>query len=186
MRFWIWMLLAGALACALNVGCGSPSGGGSATASADDVAHGVRVSYVIPPQGQRMTLIGGDDEDRAELYSRTMELNDAGTKITTTEVLDATVEFLHENGFEQYARTGAAPANAGSLGYRVFEIERNGKPRHWLVGRSSSDEERKQFRNCELNFTAVYNQVYQLQAVKERPDWEAQDRALMEKPKKKN
>ena len=159
--------------------CASSASKGAQTASAS--TRPLRVHFVDWRSSQSLTLVDQSHTDRAKLYSTRHRLAEAGTKVTTDEVLEETVKFFRQQGFFDHARKG--PAFPGSVA-QSLEVETPEEVVHMDLDRTTPPNDAKVFRTCRDNFAALYNSVYQLQSVDEAPDWDAQQKALQ--PKGKN
>ena len=160
----------------------------SASASKSEVlkTRPLRVHFVDWRSGQNLTLVDQSHTDRSELYSKTQPLSDAGTKVTTDEVLEETLKFFRESGFFDHATKGAAAAGgSGGGAAQSLEVETPDETVHMDLGRLTSPADGKVFRRCRDNFAALYNNVYQLQSVDKAPDWDAQQKSLQLQPPKK-
>jgi len=156
----------------------------SRDADAPEGTRALRVLFVDWRSDQRLTLVDQSHTDRAKLYSSTRPLDEAGTKVTTDEVLEETLKFFREQGYFDHARKGPAPAGTGVV--QSLEVEMPGSTLHMSFGRSTPSAEQKVFRTCRDNFVALYNNVYQLQSVDRPPDWDTQQRKLQLQPSGKS
>jgi hypothetical protein len=127
------------------------------------------VRFVDWRSNQDLVLVDQSHTDRAELYSSAKSIDQAGTKVTTDEVLEATLQFFREQGFFDLARNGAASSAGGAA--QSLEVETPDGVVHLSLGRTTAAGEAKVFRVCRDNFAALYNDVYQLQAVDRAPAW---------------
>jgi len=157
--------------CALGA-CGSTSTAQSSEAPAR--TRPIRVRFVDWRSNQKLVLVDQSHTDRAELYSSQVKLDEAGTKVTTDEVLEETVRFFRDEGFFDRAEHG--PASAGADAVQTLEVETPDGIVHMRFGRATDPETAKLFRTCRDNFVALYNNVYQLQSVDKVPDWESQNK----------
>jgi hypothetical protein len=133
----------------------------------------IRIRFVDWRSNLNLELVDQSHTDRAELYSSKRSLAEAGTKVTTDEVLEETILFFGEAGFFNHALEGAA--NSGSGAAQAMEIETPDGIVHLELGPSTAADVGKIFRTCRDNFAALYNNVFQLQSVDEVPDWDAQN-----------
>jgi hypothetical protein len=152
-------------------GCGATS---SSKATDEPVrTRPIRIHFVDWRSNQNLVLLDQSHTDRSELYSSQVKIDEAGTKVTTDEVLEETVRFFREEGFFDHAVNGKA--GAGGDVVQTLEVETPDGTVHFRFGRSTDPESAKIFRTCRDNFVALYNNVYQLQSVDRVPDWEAQN-----------
>lgn len=133
----------------------------------------IRIHFVDWRSNQNLVLLDQSHTDRSELYSSQVKIDQAGTKVTTDEVLEETLRFFREEGF--FDRTTKGPAAAGGDIVQTLEVETPDGTVHFRFGRSTDPESAKVFRTCRDNFVALYNNVFQLQSVDRVPDWEAQN-----------
>lgn len=181
----------GVCALALAAGCAA-SGPRSASQSSEPSAspnaksrQAMSVRYLTYGTGQKLALVNPAHSDRTELYSKTIPLEQAGTKVTTDEVLGATVEELERIGLFRLTRPGAAPESAAGSNPQALEVTRDGATVHVLLTRESSVEDKRVFRDCAYVFRDIYNATYQLQSVQDAPDWEAQKKVQLQGQAKK-
>ncbi len=158
--------------------CGTTSGSRAAEAPAN--TRPLRVRFVDWRSGQSLVLVDQSHTDRTKLYSSKRPLEEAGTKVTTDEVLEETLKFFREQGFFARAQSGAVTAGAGAV--QSLEVETPDGIVHLDLGQNTGATDVKLFRQCRLNFAALYNSIYQLQSVDRAPDWEAQKKSLSGKP----
>ena len=164
--------------------CASPS----APTSKSEIlkTRPLRVHFVDWRSGQNLTLVDQSHTDRSKLYSTAHPLSDAGTKVTTDEVLEETLKFFRGCGFFDHALKGAAPAGGtGGGAAQSLEVETPDEIVHMDLGRGTSPADGNVFRQCRDNFAALYNNVYQLQSVDRAPDWDAQQKSLQLQPPQK-
>lgn len=165
-RFLVLLLGLSALAA-----CGSTSTAQSS--EAPERTRPIRVRFVDWRSNQNLVLVDQSHTDRAELYSSQVAIDEAGTKVTTDEVLEETLRFFRDEGF--YDRAEKGPAKAGSDAVQTLEVETPDGTVHMRFGRTTDPDTAKVFRTCRDNFVALYNNVYQLQSVDRVPDWEKQN-----------
>ncbi len=167
------------LSCALALAFASCASASKSQAGDDPAAtRPLLVRFVDWRSGQRLTLVDESHTDRAKLYSSTKPIAEAGTKVTTDESLEETLRFFEDQGFFKRARPGAA---AGG-GAQSLEVETPAGTVHMDLDATTSAEDAGVFRVCRNNFADLYNSVYQLQSVKEAPDWNQQQKKLKTKP----
>lgn len=146
------------------------SGRSAESASAATPGRALRVRWLDHRTGLSLVLVNQSHTDRADLYSKKVRLQDAQTKVTTDEVLEEALRFFREQGFDELARPGAAIA--GGAATQTLEIETPAGLSHADLAPGTPASDAKVFRTCRDNFTALYNSVYQLQAVDRAPDWQ--------------
>lgn len=121
----------------------------------------IRVTLIDYAQGQEFELVNPAHTDPVEYYSAMR--NEASRKIVATEVMEALVEFLEDQGFNDYGQVGKVPP-VGNLS-TVIEVEGPGGRAWWGIGRQTSAKERKRMRDSALNFLALYNEVTSYQRI---------------------
>ena len=146
--------------------------GGSSSGAEELTGKPVSIRYVHYVSGQRLELVNPAHTDRVELYSQRRAIADAGTKVSTDEVLGATLQFFDERGFWDAAQPGPAPAEGGPTFSQALEVDLGGRRGYLLFGKDTEPGEKKRFAECAQAFLGIYNQTYQLQAVDRAPDWE--------------
>ncbi|HEV8113825.1 MAG TPA: hypothetical protein VGR31_13700 [Planctomycetota bacterium] len=155
------------------------SAGASKAGDAPVSTRPLRVHFVDWRSGQKLTLVDQSHTDRSKLYSSARSLDEAGTKVTTDEVLEETLKFFKDQGFFEHARAGAAAGGGDTA--QSLEVETPDATVHMDLGRTTTAGDQRIFRTCRDNFAALYNNVYQLQSVDQAPDWDAQQKKLQHK-----
>ena len=112
---------------------------------------------------QLFELVSESHTNRVEYYSH--ERADAARKIQSDEVMDALVDELDSQGFEEFAQPGRAPTRRNEIVSQAIEIERGDATEHWAVGKGSAAAERLRFRDCMLAFVELYNLTASYQAI---------------------
>jgi len=144
--------------------CSSSSASGD---GADVPGTPLRVTYIAYKSGQRLELVNEAHTGRLEQYSAVRA--DAARKVQTNDVMHGLVEVLEDNGFEERAQAGSAPANAGVMSW-ALEIEDDQGPRHIGPVPGMTAEENHKLRRLAAAFLDTYNATYGLQAVELKPD----------------
>ena len=144
--------------------CASSSSSG---AGEDGPGTPLRVTYIHYKSGQRLELVNEAHTGRLEQYSAVRA--DASRKVQTNDVMNGLVEVLMENGFEERAQAGSAPADAGVMSW-ALEIEDDQSLRHMGPVRGVSPEDYKQQLRLAAAFVDTYNATYGLQAVELKQD----------------
>jgi hypothetical protein len=162
--------------------CSSPNAKASNGAANDGAAPKgsgtpTQVRYVIYASGQRLGLVNESHSNRAEHYSETKKLSEAGTKVTSDEVLEAVVEYFDEQGLFKTAASGVAPATSVNGISQALEVSIGGSVRHVTIGRGTAVDDHQRFLICAKAFADVYNATYGLQSVDRSPDFEDQARS---------
>ena len=165
-------------ACALLLAACTSSASASNSASEHASTRPLLVRFVDWRSGQRLTLVDESHTERTKLYSSAKSLSDAGTKVTTDEILEETVKFFEGKGF--FARALPGPAAEGGQA-QSLEVETPEGTVHMDLAAGTKPADADVFRACRNGFADLYNSVYQLQSVKEAPDWDQQQKKL--KPK---
>ena len=128
--------------------------------------------------GQRLTLVDESHTERSKLYSTTKSISEAGTKVASDEILEETVKFFRDQGF--FSR--AAPGPASQLGQaQSLDVETPEGTVHMDLAPGLKPADADVFRACRKAFGDIYNRVFQLQSVKESPDWEQQKQKIQPK-----
>ena len=166
-----------ALAALALASCASSS---KATASENspEKTRPLLVRFVDWRSGQRLTLVDESHTERSKLYSTTKSIEDAGTKVASDEILEETVKFFTGEGFFARALPGAA---AGGGPAQSLDVETPEGTVHMDLAAGIRPADAEVFRKCRNAFADIYNRVYQLQSVKEAPDWEQQKQKLQPK-----
>jgi hypothetical protein len=166
------------LSCALVLlaqGCASRAAAAGETPQA--VGGPIRIRYAVYTSGQNLELVNPARSDRTELYSTTRKLEDAGTKVSTDEVLQETLRYFDEHGFGAKAVAGPAPRDGGNGAYsQALEVETPSRHVHMVLHRGLDEADRRRFLTCAKAFAEVYNSTYQLQSVDRAPEWETNPR----------
>ena len=85
-------------------------------------------------------------------------------KVAEDEIVKGTVDFLFDQGFEQYATTGAAPAETSAMGASL-EIRVDDSARFMSSYRGIGEQELRSFVECVKVFAAVHSNITQYQSV---------------------
>jgi hypothetical protein len=136
------------------------------------------VRFVDWRSGQRLTLVDESHTERSKLYSTTKSITEAGTKVASDEILEETVKYFRGEGFFGRAAQGAA-AQIGQA--QSLDVEMPEGTVHMDLAAGMKPADAEMFRKCRNAFADIYNRVYQLQSVKEAPDWEQQKQKLQPK-----
>jgi hypothetical protein len=150
----------------------------TATATPPEKTRPLLVRFVDWRSGQRLTLVDESHTERSTLYSTTKSIDDAGTKVASDEILEETVKFFTDQGFFSHALPG--PAASGGQA-QSLDVETPQKTVHMDLAAGIKPADAEVFRKCRNAFADVYNRVYQLQSVKEAPDWDQQKQKLQPK-----
>ena len=144
--------------------CSSSS---SAGGDEDELGTPLRVTYVHYKSGQRLELVNEAHTGRLEQYSAVRA--DASRKVQTNDVMRGLVEVLMDNGFEERAQAGAAPASTGVMSW-ALEIEDDQGLRHIGPMPGLTPEESHSLLRLAAAFVDTYNATYGLQAVELKQD----------------
>lgn len=159
------MLLLGLLAAS----CAS-----SASASDIEATQSVRLAYRDYRTRTHLVLVNDGylvrhgiegetfKQRRSEFYSRPRR--EVLPKVAEDEVMKGTVDYLFDQGFEQYAAAGEAPAETSAMGSSL-EIRVDDSARFMSSYRGISEQELKSFVECVKVFTAVHSNIIQYQSV---------------------
>ena len=153
--------------------CGSTAN--SRTSDAPVATRPLRVRFVDWRSGQDLVLVDQSHTDRSKLYSSRKPLSEAGTKVTTDEILEETLRFFREQGFFDRARGGVAGGAGGAV--QSLEVETPDGIVHLDVGPRAPAADARILRQCSRSFVELYNSIYQLQSVDRVPDWEPQKKS---------
>lgn len=123
----------------------------------------MRVTLRNYDAAQLFELVSESHTSRVEYYSQVRE--DAARKIQSDEVMDALLDELGAQGFEEFAHPGRAPTQKSEVISQSLEIEHGDTTEHWIVGKGSSPVERQRFRECMLAFVQIYNLTASYQAL---------------------
>lgn len=141
-------------------GCAAPRG---AVSTADArTGRPARVAFHDLRSGARFALVNESHTDRVELYSRPS--TDLSTKVASDEVMEELLAFLEgEAGLSRYAVPGPAPQDSSWT--QTVEVETPDGVWHVAVARATPQDERRAFQAAYINFLALWNNIYQGQAV---------------------
>ncbi len=128
--------------------------------------------------GQRLTLVDESHTERSKLYSTTTSISEAGTKVASDEILEETVKYFRDQGF--FARALPGPSAQGGQA-QSLDVEQPEGTVHMDLGPGLKPADADVFRSCRKAFGDIYNRVFQLQSVKEAPDWDQQKQKLQPK-----
>ena len=126
----------------------------------------VRVSFRDYRTGTELALVNESHTDRLDLYSK--QRSDASTKVAADEIVDALIEYFEDQGFYRSAREGRAPVRTDEW-TQAIEVETPDGAKTLLAGRASNASDAETFRESRDAFIAIYNNVYQAQAVEATP-----------------
>lgn len=143
--------------------CAAPRGATRPTSTrAEGSGLAARVAFHDLRSGARFALASESHTDRVELYSRPS--NDLSTKVTSDEVMEELLAFLeNETDLGRYAVPGPAPEDTRWT--QTVEVETPEGTWHVALARSTPPDERRAFQEAYLNFIALWNNIYQGQAV---------------------
>jgi hypothetical protein len=178
LRFLTLCVLSCASALVALPSCASSSSSAQSGSTSEKAAGAMRVRYVTYATNQQFVLVNPAHTDRSELYSKAVAIDEAGTKVSTDEVIDETLKWFDEKGFFDRAQPGPAPRTVQGKNPQALEVDRGGRVFHLLVSQGSSVEDRQCFNECGRAFLEIYNSTLQLQAVKEPPEWQTQNTAI--------
>ena len=131
------------------------------------------LSYATPRQD--LALVNDAHTDRTQLYSAARSIEDAGTKVTTNEIMAETLGYLDSHDYFKFAQPGVAPSSGEGVYSVSLELETpTHGVMHWSLRRDSTPKERQALQECCYAFRDVYNNTYQAQAVNRVPDFEGQ------------
>lgn len=140
-------------------GCASPSGSSSAR-----TGDRLRVTLKDYKSGAYWELVSESHTDRLEYYST--ERTGAARKVQTDEVMDALIDELDAQGYDDHAQDGRAPSAGGEVITRALEVDENGDVTHWIVGRGVAPEAWQRFNVCVNQFLQLYNLSASFQTVR--------------------
>jgi hypothetical protein len=166
----ILVLAAPLLALAACASEHSSASGGADTSG----GHPIRILYLAYKSNQRLELIDRSLSSSSEYYSQTRKLENAGTKVTSDEVLKETLDLFDSKGFFEKAEPGPAPASGESVYTQSLEVETPGRVVHMSLHKATPPKDVQLFLDCQKAFVTIYNGTYQLQSVDRAPDWNVQ------------
>jgi len=147
---------------ALLLGAACSSSGTSGSSHPEITGIPMTIKLYDYRSGLVVGLVNDSHSDRIAAYSE--ERSDAGIKITSDEIVSATIEFVQDKGFEQYAMRGLAPMRSDAYS-KCIEVDDPSGVRYFGISRSSSTEERVVMANCYAGLLDVYNRVHGSQSV---------------------
>ena len=137
--------------------CASTGGSGLP----DPESERVRVTLLDFESGNEFALVNEGSVDKLEFYSEAR--SNANTKVATDEIVGAVVELLEIEGVWSRMVEGAAVPGAGAT--KAIEVVSGDRVRHVLRRGTDSTEDLLAFRNCQLGFLTIYQNVTSLQAI---------------------
>lgn len=151
------LLLAGLTAAA----CSSPAARRAPGADRQVALHDYR-------NRMRFRLLDDASHSRVEQYSQLR--TDANTKVLTAEVMDALSDYLHSNGFDEFAVPGALPEQVTQGVAWGLEL-RDGAEVRSVLGYPPglTNDQQQRVRALRVAFLETYNHTYSLQAVEVKP-----------------
>jgi hypothetical protein len=136
--------------------------------------HPIRVLYVHYKSNQKLELIDQSLSSSSDYYSQTRKLENAGTKVTSDEVLQELLDFFESKGFFDKGQGGPAPSSGEGVYLQALEVESSGRIVHMSMHKATPVDDIKLFLECQKAFVTIYNGTYQLQSVDRAPDWNVQ------------
>lgn len=154
----LWFALAALLAV---VACSSPGARRAPGVERQVALHDYRNQV-------RFRLLDDASHSRVEQYSQLR--SDANTKVLTAEVMEALNEYLHGNGFAEFAVPGPLPEVAGAGVAWGLEL-REGAQVRCVLGYPPglTTDQQQRVRALRVAFLETYNHTYSLQAVEVKP-----------------
>ena len=157
--------------CLLLPACTSSAPASAPEATKLDPSRAIELRYRALSKNLVFCLVNASHTERTELYSSRQPLDQATTKVSPDEVVDATVEYFREQGFFDIATRGRAPATLPQGSTQVLEVALPDGPWHAVMRPGVSAAFIKSFQTCGKAFLDVYNNTMQFQAVDQAPDW---------------
>lgn len=134
------------------------------------------------PNGQFMEILGQAFGTQAEIYSRPVPQGHS-TKALEDIALEAIVEHLEDQGFEERSQPGPSPASSQAIFTTTLEIESDAGVRNFTVGRGSAPEDLVLMGTLRKDFMDVFNAIRSYQAF-QNPDggafFDKQKQSLMQ------
>ncbi len=127
--------------------------------------------YLALAKNVTFGIVNASHTDRTDLYSTSRPLDKATTKVSPDEVVDAIVEYFHDQGYFDIALTGAAPQTPPPGATQILSLTMQGGAYHAVLRPGVTLEFATKFQACAKALQDVYNNTLQLQAVDEAPDW---------------
>lgn len=157
------------LALTLLLGATACSSGGTKT---EATAHGpVELRYRALAKNLSFGIVNATHTDRTDLYSKRQPIDQATTKVSPDEVVDAIVDYFREQGFFDIAVAGKSPVTPPQGVSQILEVVLPNGAYHAVLRPGVSAEHATSFQTCAKALLDVYNNTLQLQAVEEAPLW---------------
>ncbi|MBM3988333.1 MAG: hypothetical protein FJ294_10320 [Planctomycetes bacterium] len=111
---------------------------------------------------RRFELVNEAHTARLDQYSKVRE--NADRKVQSNEIVAELTGWLETEGFGALAREGPSPSRGATDAVWALEVEREGKPRHLVVSKSTSPADYARCRKLKDGFLDIYNATYAGQA----------------------
>lgn len=158
--------------------CSSPKSSAATEPKPANTGRPVEIRYLAVNGNKTFVLLNESHTSRTELYSSRLPLDAATAKVSTDEVVDATVDYFREQGYFQAAQKGAMPAKAPPGVTQILAVTTVDGPVFFALRPGAPTAEARTFQTCAKAFFDVYNNTVQLQSVDGTPDWKAQGKGL--------
>jgi hypothetical protein len=152
-------------------GCSSSgSSGGSADGDAKP-GQPTEIRYRAVTANTSFGLVNESHTPRTELYSSRLPIDAATTKVSTDEVVAATVDYFREQGFFDMAQPGPMPSPAPPGVSQMLGVTTPAGSVHMALRPGATKAQALCFQTCAKALLDIYNNTVQLQAVDQAPDW---------------
>lgn len=154
---------------------GCSSSGSASDARPEKTGKPIELRYRAIASKLSLGLVNESHTDRTELYSERQPVDQATTKVSTDEVVEAIVEFFRDQGYFEIAQSGAAPTNPPAGTSQILEVVLPEGAYHAVLRTGVTADHITKFQTCAKALVDVYNSTMQLQAVDAAPDWNARN-----------
>ncbi|MCY2961576.1 MAG: hypothetical protein NTY35_15545 [Planctomycetota bacterium] len=150
---------------------GCSSGGAQSDSAAHKTGKPIELRYRAIAKNLSFGIVNESHTDRTELYSSRQPIDQATTKVSPDEVVDAIVEYFRDQGFFAIAQSGGAPKTPPPGTSQMLEVDLPEGPYHAVLRPGVTADYAKTFQTCAKALLDVYNSTMQLQAVDSAPAW---------------
>jgi hypothetical protein len=168
-----------------SLGAGFAACSSTATSAPEPAKGPVELRYFALAKDLSFGIVNATSTDRIDLYSKTQPLNQATTKVSPDEVVDALVQYFREQGFFEIAQPLGAPRPAPAGATQMLEVSLPDGKYHAILRSGVSVESATRFQTCAKALLDVYNNTLQLQSVDQAPDWGSSSSSSRDRSAKK-
>jgi hypothetical protein len=154
-----------------SLGAGLAACSSSGTSAPEPAQGPVELRYFALAKNLTFGIVNATSTDRIDLYSKAKPLDQATTKVSPDEVVDAVVQYFREQGFFEIAQPRGAPRPAPAGATQMIEVSLPDGKYHAILRSGVSLEFATRFQTCAKALLDVYNNTLQLQSVDEAPEW---------------